>query len=107
MKAGGDVEGIWALFESSIQYVSTQVNSMCLSFPFSRTTVVGHIPYMLSFVTAIVRLVNAIKGRGRSPGLLRNFGKERALKRLQMDASRKDLFYHLVYIISGLASPFH
>ncbi|KAH9971364.1 high nitrogen upregulated cytochrome P450 monooxygenase 2, partial [Lactifluus volemus] len=81
MRAGGDVDGIWALFESSIRYV--------------RTVVVGHIPYMQPVVNAIMKLTRATAGRRRSPRLLRTFGKERALKRLQMGANRKDLFYYL------------
>jgi Cytochrome P450 len=107
MKAGGDVDGIWALFESSIQYASAQVDSIRTSFPSSRTVVVGHIPYMQPVVNAIMKLMKATAGRRRSPRLLRAFGKERALKRLQMGANRKDLFYYLVRPICGLTSPFH
>jgi hypothetical protein len=99
MKAGGDIDGLWALFESSVQYVSAQVCFMCISFPFSTGTVIAHIPYMLP-------LVAAIAGRGRGPLVLREFGRKRALERLQMGANRKDLFYHLVRLLSSLTSSF-
>ena len=52
-------------------------------------------------------LAAAIAGRGRGPMVVREFGRQRALERLQMGANRKDLFYHLVRLLSSLMSSFH
>ncbi len=47
-------------------------------------------------VSYVVPLLHAIMGRKGSIHRIHAFGRERVLKRLQMGANRKDLFYHLV-----------
>ncbi|KAI9447574.1 high nitrogen upregulated cytochrome P450 monooxygenase 2 [Lactarius indigo] len=78
MKAGGDKDGLRALFQ-----------------PFFRIrAIMGHISYILP-------LLLAITGRKGSVHRVHTFSRERVVKRLQMGPNRKDLFYHL----SGEAMP--
>ena len=53
------------------------------------SSVVGHIPYVVPPLIAIMRKKSALVR-------FREFCKERVHERLRMGASRKDLFYHLV-----------
>ncbi|KAI9447575.1 high nitrogen upregulated cytochrome P450 monooxygenase 2 [Lactarius indigo] len=78
MKAGGDSEGIWTLIESHLRF----------------RAITGHVSYVLPLLLAII-------GRKGSIRRIHAFGRERVVKRLQMGAKRKDLFYHL----SGEAMP--
>ena len=89
MKAGGDKDGIWALFESGIQCVSA-LSPLFVSDTFlSASATTAHIPY----VRPILHTLTGNKG-----ALTRflAFGRERVLQRLEAGATRKDLFYHLV-----------
>ena len=72
MEAGG---GLLGSFESSLQYVSAQVNSIYISFQYGYT----NIPYMLPVVATFT-------GRGLWPLVLRAFAREMALEQLQMGA---------------------
>jgi len=72
MKAGGDKEGFWALFEAGLHIGA----------------ITAHITYVIPFLVAITGK------RGTIPRI-RAFGKERVLQRLEAGATRKDLFYHL------------
>ncbi|KAH9026090.1 high nitrogen upregulated cytochrome P450 monooxygenase 2 [Lactarius hengduanensis] len=78
MKAGGDNEGIWTLIESHLRF----------------RAITGHVSYVLPPLLAIV-------GRKGSIRRIHAFARDRVVKRLQMGAKRKDLFYHL----SGEAMP--
>ena len=61
----------------------------------SFTAVTAQIPY-------IVPILNILIGRKWTVMPVREFGKERALKRLEAGASKKDLFYHLVRQFIGV-----
>jgi len=72
MKAGGDKDGIWAIMESGM-YIGA---------------ILSHVPYVFGFIMAAM---------GQSGSLQRatQFGRGSVLKRLDVGANRKDLFYHL------------
>ena len=58
--------------------------------PFSSiSAITSHIPYIVPFL-------NILTARNWTVPPIRAFGRERVLKRLEVGASRKDLFYHLV-----------
>lgn len=90
MKAGRDNDGIWALMESGLQYVTVPRASPTHLRPFlSISAIVSHVPYVMRFITSAM---------GRSGTLQRaiDFGRGSVLKRLEIGANRKDLFYYLV-----------
>jgi hypothetical protein len=89
MKAAGDKEGFWALFESGIQYVSTESASLCLKPLLSINAVMAHITYLLPVLETITGNTGTIRR-------VREFSRSSVLKRLETGATRKDLFYHLV-----------
>jgi hypothetical protein len=97
MKAGGDKEGIWTILESGLQYVTVPcASSVYLSPSLSISSIASHVPYVVRFMASAIAM-------GRSGALKRaiTFGQESVLKRLEVGANRKDLFYYLVrqYII--------
>jgi len=74
------------------------VHRRASDIPFSSFNAIEvHIPY-------IVPILNILTGRNWTVLPVREFGRERVLKRLEAGASRKDLFYHLVrqYMESGM-----
>jgi hypothetical protein len=92
MKAGGDKDGIWTLLESGLQYVTVHSASSAYLSPFlSIGAIVSHVPY-------IVRIMMSAMAMGRGGAMRRTseFGQESVLKRLEVGANRKDLFYYLV-----------
>ena len=96
MKAGRDVDGIWTILESGIQYVPIRVKSVCDNTPIPRIlAVVSHIPWVIFPLIAFSKKESAMF---RS----REFCRERTLQRLQMGADRKDLFYYLVSVFIEL-----
>ena len=100
MKAGGDKDGVWTILESGLQYV-TVPNPPCVDLsPFrSISAIVSHVPYV------IIPMVSAMGGRG-AIGRAIDFGEQSVLKRLEVGANRKDMFYYLVrqYIICPTCS---
>lgn len=92
MKTGGDKDGIWTLMESGLRYViarSAPSTDLSLSpFP-SISAIVSHVPY-------VVRLFMAAMGRGGTLQRNIDFGRGSVLKRLEIGANRRDLFYYLV-----------
>jgi hypothetical protein len=94
MEAGGDKDGIWAILESGLQYV-TVPNAPCVylsPFP-SISAIVSHIPFIVIPITSVM-------GGGAIKRAV-EFGRRSVLKRLEVSANRKDMFYYLVcqYII--------
>jgi hypothetical protein len=97
MKAGGDNDGIWALMESGLQYVTVPSASSVYLSPFlSIRAIVSHVPYVVGFMMSAVAM-----GRGGALRRAMEFGQASVLKRLEVGTNRKDLFYYLVrkYII--------
>ncbi|KAI9507521.1 high nitrogen upregulated cytochrome P450 monooxygenase 2 [Russula earlei] len=72
MEAGGDTDGVLALIESGLRISGA----------------VAHVPYVMPFLAAV-------RGKKDSMQRSRTFGRERVLKRLEIGAIRKDLFYYL------------
>jgi len=72
MKAGNDKDGLCALFESGFRF----------------RAVTSHVPYIVPTLSILV-------GNNWIVPPVRAFGRERVLKRLEVGASKKDLFYHL------------
>ena len=101
MKAGGDKDGIWTLLGSGMRCVNVPCARLpCIFSPFLRVSAIAsHVPYMIGF------LLSAIGGGGALKRLI-NFGQESVLKRLEIGANRKDLFYYLVrqYIVCPTCS---
>lgn len=71
---------------------------MCTKLPYILTCLIpslrisaitAHIPYIVPFL-------DSLTGKSGTVPRVRSFGRGLALKRLNSDASRKDLFYHLV-----------
>ena len=92
MKAGGDKDGILALMESGLQYVTVPSASSVYLSPFlSISAIVSHVPYVVDYMLSAVAM-------GRGGALMRavEFGQASVLKRLEVGSNRKDLFYHLV-----------
>ena len=93
MKAGGDKDGVWAILESGLQYV-TVPNAPCmyLSPFFSISAIVSHVPYVIIPMTSVM---------GGAIRRAIEFGERSVLKRLEVGANRRDMFYYLVrqYII--------
>ena len=100
MKAGGDKDGIWALLESGMQYVTAPSASSVYLSPFlSFSAIVSHVPYVVK------PMVSVIRGGGALMKSL-EFGERSVLKRLEVGANRKDMFYYLVrqYVICPACS---
>jgi hypothetical protein len=94
MKAGGDEDGIWTILESGLQYVTVPSASSEYLSPFlSISAIVSHVPYVVGF------MMSALGGGAMGRSIA--FGQRSVLKRLEVGANRKDLFYYLVrqYII--------
>jgi len=72
MKAGGDKDGIWTLLESGLHF----------------SAIVSHVPYVIKVFLATI-------GRRGSLQRVIDFGRGSVLKRLEIGANRKDLFYYL------------
>ncbi|KAH9983064.1 high nitrogen upregulated cytochrome P450 monooxygenase 2 [Russula compacta] len=72
MKAGGDKDGLWAIFESGL-----------------------HISAIAAHITYIVPIISAFTGQNGALQRARTFGRASVLKRLEVGANRKDLFYYL------------
>src|SRR5712671_97212 len=91
MKAGGDNDGIWTIIESGLRYVSAPNGpfTRLILFP-SISGAVAHVPYIMPLLTAMM-------GQNGSMQRSRTFGKESVLRRLELGANRKDLFYYLVW----------
>jgi hypothetical protein len=90
MKAGGDKDGFWTLFESGLLCVSVLVHRCVSDIPFrSIGAVTAQVPY-------VVPILDILTGKNGTIPRVRAFGRERVFKRLEAGASRKDLFYHLV-----------
>jgi hypothetical protein len=101
MKAGGDKDGIWALLESGMQYVTVPTGPSVYLSPFlSISAIVTHVPYVVGFMTS------AIGGGGELRRAV-EFGQGSVLKRLEVGSNKKDLIYYLVgqYIIYPTCSP--
>ncbi len=92
MKTGGDKDDIWTILESGLRYVtarSAPSTDLSLSpFP-SVSTIVAHVPYVVDLLIAAMGQSGAIKRAI-------DFGRGSVLKRLEIGANRKDLFYYLV-----------
>jgi hypothetical protein len=92
MKASGDKDGIWTLLESGLQYVTVPSPSSVYLSPFlSIRAIVSHVPYVVGFMMSAIAM-----GRGGALRRTVEFGQESVLKRLEVGANRKDLFYYLV-----------
>ena len=88
MKAGGDIDGLWTLIESTIWYVLTEC-SLCVVTCHSITAVTSHVSWVVPlFIAAARKTSTFIRAR--------EFYTGRTLNRLRMGANRKDLFYYLV-----------
>jgi len=74
MKAGGDKDGIWALLESGLHI----------------SAIVSHVPYVIGFMMSAIAM-----GRGGALRRTVEFGQGSVLKRLEVGANKKDLFYYL------------
>jgi hypothetical protein len=95
MKAGGDKDGIWAILESGLQYVTVPDAPCVYLSPFlSISAIVSHVPYV------IIPMMSVMGGGGAMRRAI-EFGQRSVLKRLEVGANRKDMFYYLVrqYII--------
>ncbi|KAI0279986.1 cytochrome P450 [Russula aff. rugulosa BPL654] len=71
MEAGGDKDGIWAILESGLHI----------------SAIVSHIPFIVIPITSVM-----------GGGAIRRaveFGRRSVLKRLEVSANRKDMFYYL------------
>jgi hypothetical protein len=102
MKAGGDKDGIWALLESGLQYVTVPSAPSVYLSPFLRVSAIGaHVPYVVGFMMSTAAI-----GRGGALRRAIEFGQASVLKRLEVGTDRKDLFYYLVrqYIICPTCS---
>ena len=99
MEAGGDKDGIWAILESGLQYVTVHNAPYVYLSPFpSISAIVSHIPFIVIPITSVM-----------GGGAIRRaveFGRRSVLKRLEASANRKDMFYYLVsqYIICPTCS---
>jgi hypothetical protein len=90
MKAGGDKDGIWTLLESGLQYVTVpRASSVYLSPFLSVSAIVSHVPYFVEF------MMSTLGGGGALKRAIK-FGQENVLKRLEVGANGKDLFFYLV-----------
>jgi hypothetical protein len=97
MKAGGDKDGIWTLLESGLRYVTVpSAFSVHLSPFLSIGAIVAHVPYIVGPMASTIAM-----RRGGALKRTLKFGEKSVLKRLEIGANRKDLFYYLVrqYII--------
>jgi hypothetical protein len=97
MKAGGDKDGVWAILESGLRYVTVPSASSVYLSPFlSIRAIVSHVPYVVGFMMSAVAM-----GRGGALRRSTEFGQASVLKRLEVGTNRKDLFYYLVrqYVI--------
>ncbi|THH16440.1 hypothetical protein EW146_g4196 [Bondarzewia mesenterica] len=73
MADGGDIKGIWCLFESGLKGAA----------------VLGHTSWSLKFLSRLPWR------QSQNINQMRKFARTNVTKRLQVGASRKDLFYHL------------
>ena len=96
MKTGKDIDGLWTLLESTIWYVLAEYGHFVVTYP-SITAVTSNISWIVPLFMAFARKKSTFI---RS----RDFCIEWTLKRLQMGANRKDLFYYLVSPASFSAS---
>jgi hypothetical protein len=95
MKAGGDKDGMWTLLESGMQYVTVPSASSVYLSPFlSISSIMSNVPYV------VIPMMSLLGGSGAIKRAI-EFGKRNVLKRLEVGANRKDMFYYLVrqYII--------